>query len=158
MNILLILALIVISFGAVLLFLLEKQKKGFGALTNTIIYHDTQMSPGQVLYAKSINLKGKPDYLIKKKDNIIPVEVKRGSKTPREAYENHTMQLMAYCLLVEENYHIRPPGGIIKYREKEFPIAYTKEAEKYLRLAIQDMTALKQSGIELHCKHPEHNR
>jgi len=135
---------------------LEQQKKRFGVLTNKRIYSDTAERPGKTLYAKSVNLIGKPDYLIEQKGMVIPVEVKTG-KTPPEPYLNHTMQLMAYCLLVEENYRKRPPGGYVRYPNQEFHLQYTDEARASLLELIGELNELKRTNVEQRCGHPEHN-
>lgn len=156
MNILLVISAITLILGFILLAVWYLQQKKFGILNNQKIYSDTDKSPGEILYAKSLALSGKPDYLVKENNMVFPVEVKTG-RTPHEPYENHIMQLMAYCLLVEENYGTRPIGGYLKYPEKEFKIAYTDEARDSLKDLVGEMLLLKHSGKELHCSHPEHN-
>lgn len=141
--------------GFLLLLLVNKQAKSFGVLTQNRIYSDSETKGGKVLFSKSLSLLGKPDYLIKEKGMIYPVEVKTG-KTPTSPYLNHTMQLMAYCLLVEENFKIRPTGGYLKYPSKEFKIAYTDEAKSALKVLVSEILHHKQSGEELHCDHPNH--
>lgn len=156
MNILTVISLVIVLTGSLLLGFLWFKSRSFGILTNEKIYSDTDEHPGEVLTAKSIFLRGKPDYIVKEGEYLIPVEYKSG-KTPASPYLNHTMQLMAYCLLVEETYGIRPPGGVIRYPQKEFKVAYTKEAENTLRTLIQEILGKKEKGEELFCKHPEHN-
>ena len=60
---------------------------------------------------------------------IIPVEVK-SAPAPPEPYDGHVLQLAAYCLLVEENYGVRPPYGIIQYDDDAFEIEYTEDLEE----------------------------
>jgi CRISPR-associated exonuclease Cas4 len=157
MNILPYFAASALILGLILLFFWYLQNQKFGILNKKIIYKDTDQAPGQILFAKSLALSGKPDYLIKENNMIFPVEIKT-SRAPLEPYENHIMQLMAYCLLVEENYGVRPVGGFLKYPGKEFKIAYTDEARESLKDLVGEMLLLKHSGKELHCNHPEHNR
>lgn len=156
MNILPVIAILTLTSGLLLLAFWYLQKQKFRILNGQIIYKDTNQTPGTVLFAKSIALSGKPDYLIKDQNMIFPVEIKTG-RAPGEPYENHVMQLMAYCLLVEENYGVRPVGGFLKYPGKEFKIAYTDEARSSIRELVGEMLLLKHSGKELHCNHPEHN-
>lgn len=157
MNIILIIAVLALISGIGLLIYWFFLNKGLGVLKTKPIYTDSENNPGEVLFAKSLALCGKPDYLIKQDGMIIPVEVKSGG-TPSEPYQNHEMQLMAYCLLVEENYGVRPIGGVIKYPEKEFKVAYTQEAESSIKDLVGEMLLLKYSGKEPKCSHPEHNR
>lgn len=156
--ILLLIAIIILLIGIGLLFFILRQKNDLGILANTKpLYQDTTKIPGVVLYAKSLALVGKPDYLLRIDGDIIPVEVKTG-RSPRKSYLGHNMQLMAYCLLVEENYGIRPKGGILKYHNKELKLAYTKKAEQSLRKLVAEILNYKQTNKQPHCTHPNHNK
>lgn len=96
-----------------------------------IIYTDTgTWFPNKdVLYAGELQLVGRPDYLVEQADGtIIPVELKSG-RAPAEPREGHVLQLAAYCVLVQENYGIRPNYGILQYQDKAFAIDYTHELE-----------------------------
>jgi CRISPR-associated exonuclease Cas4 len=139
------------------LLLIRVLKRRLGVLVNEVAYLDSDKSPGELLYAKSINLVGKPDYLVKQNKMIIPVEVKTGA-TPAEPYLNHVMQLMAYCLLVEENYGIRPVGGYLKYPKKEFKVAYNDEAKTSVVNLITEITQNVITNEEFFCDHPQHNK
>lgn len=156
MDFLPIIAGIALISGIILFIVWYLQTKSLGVLKNRPIYSDSENQPGEILFSKTLSLSGKPDYLIKQDDMIIPVEIKSG-RTPNEPYQNHEMQLMAYCLLVEENYGIRPAGGFIKYPEKEFKVAYTDEARNAIKDLVGEMLLLKISNKEPHCNHPEHN-
>jgi CRISPR-associated exonuclease Cas4 len=158
MLIAIIIALILIILGVGAVVFLRSQSSSLGSVAQNRIYQDSAGTPGEILYATSVNLCGKPDYVIHTKDGIIPIEVKTG-KTPDYPYENHIMQLMAYCLLVDEHYKTRPPGGIIRYQQtgKEFKIAYTKEAEDAIRKVVKEISEKRARGDEPTCNHPEHN-
>lgn len=156
MNFLFVFALCIITAGIVFLFILSRQKKTFGILAEKRrIYQDTEKIPGENLFAKTIQLVGRPDYLIKSGKYIEPVEKKK-TKAPKDQYVNNNMQLMAYCLLVEENFGIRPRGGYLQYDDKEIKFAYTKEAEEAVRLVVQEILAHKKTNKEFHCKHQYH--
>lgn len=156
MDTLLIASGIIIIAGLLFLWLLHKERHKLGILgTSEVTYADSQKLPATLLQAESIPLVGKSDYLIKKDGAILPVELKTG-RTPKTPYPGHVMQLMAYCYLIEETYDKRPPGGILKYPEKEFKIAYTKEAQRSVQLVVQEILEEKQSNKEYHCKHKEH--
>lgn len=151
-----IIAILIFLLGLIMLWFIRDQNKKFGVLTGNRIYTDTETKPGGILYSKSVNLSGKPDYLIRENDMVFPVEVKSG-KTPDMPYLNHTTQLMAYCLLVEENFGVRPVGGYLKYPNREFKIAYTDEARESIKKLVQEMWELKRNGQEFQCGHREHN-
>jgi CRISPR-associated exonuclease Cas4 len=106
-----------------------------------VIYTDTgTWYPNQnALYAQDVQLVGKPDYLIEQKDGmIVPVELKSG-RAPEEPHDGHVLQLAAYCLLVEENYGIRPDFGIIQYKDRAFAVDYTEELEDDLLDLLEEM-------------------
>jgi CRISPR-associated exonuclease Cas4 len=76
------------------------------------------------LFSNRYRLTGRPDYLVRVREGVIPVEVKSGA-APARPYEAHVLQLAAYCLLVEEGEARPVPYGIIKYDDKAFEIDYT---------------------------------
>ena len=69
---------------------------------------------------------GKPDYLLEDGDALIPVEVKP-SRRAAEPYPGDVLQLLAYCLLVEEA-HGRPPTACCATPNQTFRIDYTDAA------------------------------
>ena len=71
----------------------------------------------EILASERYRLRGKPDELRRGPDGrIIPVEIKSG-RAPRGGtpFPSHRIQLLTYCLLVEEAYHSPPPYGILVY-------------------------------------------
>lgn len=134
--------LIIFLFLLALIFFWQsnRQQKATGLPGGQVIYTDTH-AWGKVekpLFYAALGLTGKPDYLIQKDNQIIPVEVKSG-QAPEEPYDSHIFQLASYCLLVEKNYGKRPPYGIIHYENKDFSIRYTKELESALIELLADM-------------------
>lgn len=94
---------------------------------------------GEQLFAEDVGLVGKPDYLIRQPDGgLVPVEVKSG-RTPEHPYNSHVMQVAAYCLLVEENYGIRPKIALIQYPEGAFEVDFTYELEDQLLDILAEM-------------------
>jgi CRISPR-associated exonuclease Cas4 len=118
----------------------NRQQKAAGLPGGRVIYTDTD-GWGKVekpLYYAALSLTGKPDYLIEKNGQIIPVEVKSG-RAPEAPYDSHIFQLASYCLLVEKTYKKRPPYGIIHYENRDFAVDYTKELEAALVDLLADM-------------------
>jgi CRISPR-associated exonuclease Cas4 len=148
---LIILAGIVILAGVVILILTRRQRIKLALPSGEVVYEDNPENPGRLLYSHSLKVMGKPDVLIQQKNMIIPIEVKTG-KTPREPYHTHIMQLVTYCHLVEENYHIRPTYGIIRYPQQEFTIQYTEALEQELRRVVGEMR-VKKGWEEIHRSH-----
>ncbi len=129
---------LLISFVGILIFLAlilfgisRLLAKRTGIPDGRIIYSD----PGvwkktlKPLYDAGIGLTGRPDYLIKKGDRIIPAEVK-SSWAPRSPYDSHILQLAAYCVLVESTYGRRPPYGLLRYKNRTFKIKFTSDLEE----------------------------
>lgn len=118
----------------------NRQQKAAGLPGGHVIYTDTH-GWGKVekpLYYAALGLTGKPDYLIEKNGQIIPVEVKSGRAT-QAPYDSHIFQLASYCLLVEKTYGKRPPYGIIHYENRDFAVEYTKDLENALIELLADM-------------------
>jgi CRISPR-associated exonuclease Cas4 len=118
----------------------NRQQKAAGLPGGRVIYTDTD-GWGKVekpLYHAALSLTGKPDYLIERNGQIIPVEVKSG-RAPDAPYDSHIFQLASYCLLVEKTYKKRPPYGIIHYENRDFAVDYTKELESALIELLADM-------------------
>ncbi len=112
-----------------------------GLPNGDIIYTDTGawFPNHNVLNAPNLQLVGKPDYLVKQEDGgLIPVELKSG-RAPTEPHESHALQLAAYCLLVHENYGVRPSYGILQYKDKAFAIDYTEDLEEDLLDLLAEM-------------------
>ena len=109
-----------------------------------IIYSDPGVwkKTQKPLYDSTIGLTGKPDYLIKHGNQIIPAEVK-SSWAPRSPYDSHLLQLAAYCMLVECTYQQRPPYGILRYRNRTFKIQYTEELEQRVLGLIENIRTQK---------------
>lgn len=116
-------------------------RKESGLPRGEIIYADAPQwqENHESLYAAELGLVGKPDYLVQAPDGtIVPVELKSGLSPPAP-YFSHQMQLAAYCLLVEENYGIRPNFGIIQYSNQAFEVDYTPELEAELLDILSEM-------------------
>ncbi|MGD8455654.1 MAG: Dna2/Cas4 domain-containing protein [Anaerolineales bacterium] len=136
------------QYLAVILFLLAlflfwqsgRTRKTAGLPGGRVVYSDTN-EWGRVeapLFDPVTHLVGRPDYLIRRKDAVIPVEVKSG-RVPDSPYDSHIYQLAAYCLLVEREFGVRPPYGAIHYGRRTFAIDYTQELETALLDLMAEM-------------------
>ncbi len=137
----------------------NRQQKAAGLPGGRVIYTDTRGWGEEVekpLFYAALGLTGKPDYLIEKSGQIIPVEVKSG-RAPEAPYDSHIYQLASYCLLVEKTYGKRPPYGIIHYENRDFAIDYTRELESSLIELIADM---REDGMkkDVHRSHEQPSR
>jgi len=121
------------------------------------IYQDTREAPGALLSARSLPLRGKPDILIDEGHAIIPVELKTG-RTPAIPYPGHVLQVLAYCLLVDEHYHVRPTHGIIRYPARDVMVPYTAAEEQRVRALVWEMRDAQRAGAEQHRSHRQPGR
>ena len=90
------------------------------------------------LVSHRLRLVGKPDYLVRRREGLIPVEVKP-TRRAKKPYDSDLMQLMAYCVLVEECYGERPPYGLLRYAEHTFRVDYTAETRAEVIATVAEM-------------------
>lgn len=124
----------------VLLWQSGRKQRSAGLPGGRLIYTDTG-AWGKVekpLYDPALGLTGKPDYLVEKNGQLIPIEVKSG-RAPEAPYDSHIYQLAAYCLLVERTMGSRPPYGIIHYNDRDFAVDYTPDLENSLLDLLADI-------------------
>jgi len=127
----LVIVLALLFLAAALWFRGRDMREESGVPPGNVIYTDTGTwrANSNVLHASEFHLVGKPDYLVEQNDGtIIPVEVK-SSLAPDTPWEGQVLQLAAYCLLVDFNYGVRPPYGILQYRDRAFAVDYTTDLE-----------------------------
>ena len=134
-------AAIIIFIIALLLFWQSaRQRKSSGLPGGQVIYSDTR-NWGPVekpFYDSLLGLTGRPDYLVKKGRQLIPVEVK-SSRIDNSPYDSHIFQLAAYCYLVERESGIRPGYGILHYPNRTFRIDYTPALENAFLELVSEM-------------------
>ncbi len=135
-----LLALALLFFAFIFFWQSGRQRKAAGLPGGRVIYTDTHgwNKVEKPLFYAALELTGKPDYLIEKNGQIIPVEVKSG-RAPDAPYDSHIYQLASYCLLVEKTYTKRPPYGIIHYEGRDFAVDYTHELEQSLLELLTEM-------------------
>lgn len=126
-----------ILIAALLWWAAARLRKRSGLPAGRVIYSDvrTWRECPDPLYAPSLNLAGKPDYLVRKWGYLLPVEVK-STPAPDEPYRSHVLQLAAYCCLVHETTGRRPPYGVLHYADRTFAIPYTRDLEHELEETI----------------------
>lgn len=124
------LAALIALLALALLWLAKRQQRATGLPEGQIIYTDTRgwLTVEAPFYDPNLGLTGRPDYLVRQGEQVIPVEVK-STRAPQKPYDTHIYQLAAYCLLVEHAYHIRPLYGILHYPDRTFRIDFTQELE-----------------------------
>ena len=136
----LFLAILLVVLALFFFYLADRQKQKAGLPRGKVIYIDASQW-GKVekpLYDPDLRLAGKPDYLVKQGNQVIPIEVK-SRRAPGSPHESHIYQLGAYCLLVQREFNQRPSYGILHYSDKSFAINFTPEFEKTLKEIIHAM-------------------
>jgi CRISPR-associated exonuclease Cas4 len=126
--------------------LAEEIRRLHGIYKGKIEYTDKLDKRSKMLYSKKYNVRGKPDYIVKIKGKYIPVEIKTG-KVPKGPHFSHIVQIAAYCLLITDNYKIRPPYGIISYgKNNKHKIDFDDDLESLLKDKINEMRHCINSG------------
>jgi CRISPR-associated exonuclease Cas4 len=88
-------------------------------LPGELFYSDGD-STADVLVSDTHRLVGKPDYILERDGELIPVERKSRSLSGAGAYEGEKLQLAAYCLLVEERFGRPIRRGKLQYQNKRY--------------------------------------
>ena len=63
----------------------------------------------RTLFSERLKLAGRPDRIIRQGEDLIPEEW----KSSKRVSEGHRLQLGTYFLLIEEEYGVRPPFGVV---------------------------------------------
>lgn len=137
-----ILVVLLFVLAVALLWLSGQRQKASGLPAGRIIYTDTRgWGPvEEPLYDAGLGLTGRPDYLVQRGEQLIPVEVK-SSRVAEAPYDSHIYQLAAYCLLVQRVYGKRPAYGILHYANRTFAIDYSPQLEAALLELLDEMRA-----------------
>ncbi|HVG00780.1 MAG TPA: CRISPR-associated protein Cas4 [Chloroflexia bacterium] len=132
-------------------------RKRSGLPGGRILLSDTsEQRRGKPLYSETYGLAGTPDYLVQTSRGIVPVEVKPG-RTDAEPQESHLLQVLAYCLLVEETEGQRPPYGLLRYSGDTFKVDYNNRTRAYIIEVIEEMRAASRQA-EVHRSHESAGR
>ena len=93
-----------------------------------VVYSDTDRHAiAEPITSRRLKLTGKPDYVYRLSDAAIPVEIKRhraGRFGPRD---RDVIQLLTYCVLVEDVWGATVMHGLIEYSDRRFTIPYGPE-------------------------------
>ena len=135
----------------------RRREAALGLPGGRIVAADGREEPGPTLSARTIRLRGRPDLLVRAGGWIIPIELKTG-RAPARPHRGHTLQLFAYCLLIEETSGVRPPYGLLRYPGREFRIPYDDEAEHAVRAVVAAIGGTKAARDEAHRSHEQSGR
>jgi CRISPR-associated exonuclease Cas4 len=137
--------LIIIPFAILLILISNIIKKDIRNIktklkiqNGKILYSDLN-KPSKTLFSKHYKISGKPDYIIRRNNHYIPVELKTGKHYyPKK---NHIMQLAAYCQILEEYYQDFVPYGILVYNDsyQQHNIQYDPKLRFELESVVKKM-------------------
>ncbi|HEX4716651.1 MAG TPA: Dna2/Cas4 domain-containing protein [Ktedonobacteraceae bacterium] len=118
--------------------LLSERKRALGLPEGDLVYEDAD-GQGEVLSSSEYPLVGKPDYIVQLADGRpVPVELKLNVQNATAPYNNHQIQVAAYCLILEDYFTQPPTHGLLRYADREFTVEYTPAMRrKVIRLLGQ---------------------
>jgi CRISPR-associated exonuclease Cas4 len=177
MSWLLLLLLLLVVAAALAARAAARESKRAGLPAGALLYSDTGRPVGRIapteigrdgkrqekpLVSKSLELVGRPDYLIEVEGGVVPVEAK-STTCPADGrpYDSHLAQLAAYCLLVEDVLGAAVPYGLVKYRDREVRVEYTDELREQALDLIEELKAdmnASANGEEVHRSHDDPRR
>ncbi len=128
--------------------LIAKKKRKEGAIEGDIRY--VGMETSRLLKSERYGLTGRPDYILERGGEIIPVEVKSGRK-PKGPLFSHVLQVAAYCLLLEEEGN-KVSHGILRYGDMEHEVEFDAELRSILLGKLKEMRRLLNSE-DVHRNH-----
>ena len=96
------LALAVLGLLLVVLAVRGRWKRGLGS-GETVALDDV------TLFSERLKLVGRPDRIVRQGELFIPEEW----KSSKRVNQGHKLQLGTYFLLIEEEYGVRPPFGVV---------------------------------------------
>lgn len=140
-------AILFLALAILLFWRSGRSRRAAGLPAGRVIYSDTR-DWGELeepLYDPVLALTGRPDYLVRRRGKVIPVEVK-SSRVREGPYDEHVHQLAAYCLLVQRVYETRPPYGVIHYPNRTFAVDFTPELEGSLLDLLAEMRKAEREG------------
>ncbi len=96
------LALGLVGLLLVVLAMRRRWKRGLGS-GETVALDDV------TLFSERLKLVGRPDRIVRQGKHLIPEEW----KSSKRVNQGHKLQLGTYFLLIEEEYGVRPPFGVV---------------------------------------------
>ena len=138
-------ALILLILAILIWLLAQRARRATGLPAGMVMYTDMHAQGWsrveKPLFSSALQLTGKPDYLVRGSQGIIPVEVKSGPAPAGGPREGHIYQLAAYCALVAETYEQRPAYGLIQYADQTLAVDYTPALEAELLDLLAEIRA-----------------
>jgi CRISPR-associated exonuclease Cas4 len=119
------------------------EKESLGIPDGKILYSDLNVSAAP-FFSKRFRIIGKPDYVVRKENYCIPVEVKSGEGP--HPHKSHILQLAAYCQILEDTFGVLVPDGILVYNNIKYTIPFDPKLRFELESVMKTMRASLQNG------------
>ena len=165
--------LLLVCVAAAAHFAARVRSRETGLPSGSLVYSDTGFAVGKLaparlnaegerqeraLVSREFGITGRPDYLVRTREGIVPVEAK-STRRPANGrpYDSHLFQLAAYCLLVEDALDARVPYGLVRYADGEARVEYTPELRETLLAIIAEIREAREAE-EVHRSHDERRR
>jgi CRISPR-associated exonuclease Cas4 len=136
-------AIFLIAWAIWLRMSIQKEKQSYGIPDGAIFYSDLNV-PATPLFSRRYRLSGKPDYIVKKEKQYIPVEVKSGKGS--HPHQSQMLQLAAYCQILEDTTREFVPEGILVYNNVPYTIRFDPKLRFELESIIKSMRMALRSG------------
>ncbi|MBD3408119.1 MAG: CRISPR-associated protein Cas4 [Candidatus Lokiarchaeota archaeon] len=117
-------------------------KRSYHIPDGKITYADLNISE-KTLFSPRYRLAGKPDYIVKQQEKLLPVEVKSGAYSHPQFH--HIMQLTAYCVLLEDTFQTFVPQGLLVYPSGHHMIMMNPKVRFQLEQIIHEINYSKRS-------------
>src|SRR5258708_423514 len=119
--------------------LIAERHRALGLPVGELVYEDAD-GQGTLLFSDQYPLTGKPDYVVRLDDGrLVPVELKLSTQNVTTPYNNHAIQVAAYCLILEDYSEQPPTHGILRYADREFTIDYTPALRRKVIKLLAEM-------------------
>jgi CRISPR-associated exonuclease Cas4 len=146
-------AIILLILAIMLWLIARRARRSTGLPEGVVVYTDMPGGHGwarveKPLFSASLQLTGKPDYLVRQGNAVVPVEVKSGPAPADGPRAGHVYQLAAYCALVEDAYGHRPDYGLIQYADQTLSVDYTPALEAELLELLDDIRARAEASAD----------
>lgn len=109
----------------------------------------------KLLVSEKYNLSGKPDLVYKNifTQNLIPIELKSG-KLGNKNFPRHAdlLQLVAYFIILEDYFKIKPRYGKLIYSDCAFIIRNKKKLREEIFSSLKNMRVMLKTGYYPHQK------
>jgi len=137
-------AIVIFAYATRVRSAVRKEKKSYGVPDGLILYSDLNVLAVS-LFSKRFLLTGKPDYVVRKENQCIPVEMKSGGGA--YPYQSQVIQLAAYCQILEDTSGEFVPAGILVNNNITYTIPFNPKLRFELESVMKTMRTSLRTGF-----------